>query len=134
MGAGASGQALVSALLNEESTGTANPFLGTGHILVGFIDDDPERQDETVAGVPVIGDSKNLVELVESLEVDELVIAITDSTSISPTLYEAILDCREKGLPIVTMPTIYERLTGRVAIEHAGLNIELATGQSDSQF
>jgi exopolysaccharide biosynthesis polyprenyl glycosylphosphotransferase len=134
IGAGASGHALVSAIQNVGPTRSANPFLGTGNTIVGFIDDDPNRQGETVVGIPVIGDSENLVDLVESLEVDELVIAITDSTRISPNLYEAILDCREKGLPIVTMPTIYERLTGRVAIEHAGLNIELATGQSDSAF
>jgi exopolysaccharide biosynthesis polyprenyl glycosylphosphotransferase len=134
IGAGASGHALVSAIQNVGSTRTANPFLGTGNTIVGFIDDDPSRQGKTVLGIPVIGDSKNLVDLVESLDVDELVIAITNSTSISPNLYEAILDCREKSMPIVTMPTIYERLTGRVAIEHAGLNIELATGQSDSAF
>jgi exopolysaccharide biosynthesis polyprenyl glycosylphosphotransferase len=75
-----------------------------------------------------------LVNLVESLDIDELVIAITDSSRISHELYEAIMDCREKGLPIVTMPTIYERLTGRVTIEHSGLNIELAAGQSDSSL
>ena len=134
VGAGASGQALVSALQKNSSAGKANPFQGTGNIIVGFTDDDPIRVGELVLGIPILGDSKNLVYLVESLEVDELVIAITESTSISPDLYEAILDCREKGLPIVTMPTIYERLTGRVAIEHAGLNIELATGQSDGAF
>jgi lipopolysaccharide/colanic/teichoic acid biosynthesis glycosyltransferase len=38
------------------------------------------------------------------------------------------------GVPVVSMITLYERLTGRVAIEHASQNIESATGQSDSAF
>jgi len=132
VGAGESGQALVNALSKESPTRLANPFLGTGHRIVGFVDDEPDRQGQTVAGLPVLGDSKGLMNLVESLDVDEVVIAITNSNSINHELYEAILDCRERGLPIVTMPTIYERLTGRVAIEHSGLNIELASGQADN--
>jgi lipopolysaccharide/colanic/teichoic acid biosynthesis glycosyltransferase len=38
------------------------------------------------------------------------------------------------GAPVVSMTTLYERLTGRVAVEHASQNIENATGQSDSAF
>jgi len=38
------------------------------------------------------------------------------------------------GLPVTTMTTIYERLTGRVAVEHASRDIETATGHADGLF
>jgi lipopolysaccharide/colanic/teichoic acid biosynthesis glycosyltransferase len=38
------------------------------------------------------------------------------------------------GVPVVSMMTLYQRLTGRVPIEHASQNIEHATGQSDSAY
>ncbi|MEJ2260797.1 MAG: hypothetical protein P8X83_03955, partial [Nitrosopumilaceae archaeon] len=47
-----------------------------------------------------------------NLGIDEVVIAITDKYSIQPALFEAIMDCREMGMMVTTMNTVYERLTG----------------------
>jgi exopolysaccharide biosynthesis polyprenyl glycosylphosphotransferase len=134
VGAGGSGQALVRVLSQANDRGYPNPFSGTGHDIVGFIDDNPQLLGEEFEGLPVLGDSSQLVELVRTLEIDEVVIAITNSNNIQLEMFEAILTCRERGLPIVTMPTIYERLTGRVAVEHASRNIEIAAGLPDSPF
>jgi exopolysaccharide biosynthesis polyprenyl glycosylphosphotransferase len=35
-------------------------------------------------------------------------------------MFQAIMDCHEAGLVITPMPLLYERLTGRVAVEHIG--------------
>lgn len=134
VGAGGSGQALVKALQSESAQQDANPFRGTGHILLGFVDDKPEYAGAEIAGLPVLGNSAYLVSLARRLAVDEIVVAITHEHSIQPALFEAILDCRELGLPVTTMTTIYERLTGRVAVEHASRNIETATGQAEGLF
>jgi len=134
IGAGTSGLDLVDVLAGKNEVEQADPFLGTGHRLVGYIDDDPDLRGSDVAGVPILGDSSQLVPLVNALEIDQLILAITHTETICPQLFEAILDCREMGVPIVTMPTIYERLTGRVAIEHAKQNIEQVAGQTDSPF
>lgn len=134
VGAGLSGQSLLRALRSQEVGGELNPFLGTGHELIGFVDDDPERLDEFIEGVPVLGNSSLLVELVRQLDIDEVVIAITHLQTICPELFEAMLDCREMGIPVVTMTTIHERLTGRVAFEHASQNVELVSGQAESPF
>lgn len=133
VGAGHSGQDLVSILSSQADEG--NPRLeATGHEIVGFVDDNPNLQGRQVANMAVLGASTDLVPLVQEREVDEVVVAITRTESISRELYEAILDCKEMGVPVVSMMTLYERLTGRVAIEHASQNIEQATGQSDSAF
>lgn len=134
VGAGRSGRALVRALQAEHHRNGANPFQGTGYILLGFIDDDPAYRHEAIERVPVIGDSQQLVEAARRMRVDEIIISITHAHRIRPELFEAILDCREMGLPITTMPTVYERLTGRVAVEHASRNMEIAAGQTSGPF
>lgn len=128
IGAGESGQALVEALQSDYAQKDANPFRGTGYRVVGFVDDDPSLQQTTVAGIPILGTADSLLNLIQRFDVDEVVVAITYTNIINPGLMEAILDCREQGLPMTTMATIYERLTGRVAVEHTGRNIELAGG------
>lgn len=134
VGAGASGRALVNVLKQADDRESPNPFSGTGHVIVGYIDDNPQLLGIEFEGIPVLGNSSKLVDLVQSLEIDEVVIAISNTNDIQKELFEAILTCREQGLPIVSMPTIYERLTGRVAVEHASRNIEIAAGLPDNPF
>jgi exopolysaccharide biosynthesis polyprenyl glycosylphosphotransferase len=134
VGAGRSGRALVDALRTDYARRDANPFRGTGYDIVGFVDDRRQQQARSVAGVQVLGGGADLLRLIHLHEVDEVVVAITHSGTISPDLYEAILDCRELGVPITGMVTIYERLTGRVPVEHAGQDIELATGSPENPF
>jgi exopolysaccharide biosynthesis polyprenyl glycosylphosphotransferase len=132
VGAGISAQALIKTLQSDYAQQDANPYRGTGYILVGFVDDNPGYQGRTIARLPVLGKSDHLAYLVENLAVDEIIISITQSHQISPQLFEAILDCREAGVAVTTMPTIYERLTGRVTVEHASRNVETATAGPES--
>jgi exopolysaccharide biosynthesis polyprenyl glycosylphosphotransferase len=134
VGAGISGQILVEAMQSKRLHLDANPFRGTSHNVVGFVDDNPACWGHQLAGIPVLGESGELVRLVHRLSIDEIIIAITDTKQIRPQLFEAILDCREIGLPITTMATVYERLTGRVAVEHSSRNVELAAGSNDGAF
>ena len=134
IGAGRSGRALVRALQAEHARSSANPFQGTGYVLLGFIDDNAVYQNEAVEHVPVLGGSQHLVDVARRLRVDEIIVSITHAHRIRPEMFEAILDCREMGFPITTMPTVYERLTGRVAVEHASRNVEIAAGQTSGPF
>lgn len=133
VGAGRSGRDLAD-VLRQGAEGAMGQFETTAHELIGYVDDDSSLGGHKVKDVPVLGTSSDLVRLVQELDIDEIVIAITHTQAIKPVLYEAILDCREMGASVVSMTTLYERLTGRVAIEHASQNIESATGQSDSAF
>lgn len=134
VGAGSSGQALATMLLKAWASGSANPFLGTGYALLGFIDDDPKLQQGEAVGLPILGGSQDLVRMSLALGVDEVIVAITHTKELRPELFEAILDCRELGISVTTMPTMYERLTGRVTAAFAGRNIETATGIEQGAF
>ncbi|MFN2188765.1 MAG: sugar transferase [Candidatus Promineifilaceae bacterium] len=134
VGAGQSGQALAQAVVGSHRPGRNGRSHGTGHEIVAFVDDDPSKSGSTLLGIPVLGTSGRLLELVRELEIDEVIVAITDTEAIDAELFEAVLDCREAGIPVVTMTAAYERLTGRVAFDHASRNVAVATGQEESSY
>jgi len=134
IGAGNSGKALAQAVAGKRMRKRNGRKHSTGHELIAFVDDDPGKSGTTILGIPVLGSSSRLLELVRELDVDEVIVAITDTEAINPELFEAVLDCREAGIPVVTMTAAYERLTGRVAFEHASRNVAVATGQEESSY
>jgi exopolysaccharide biosynthesis polyprenyl glycosylphosphotransferase len=131
IGAGWAGSVL-AALVQRTGPAPGNPYLGTGYDLLGFIDDDPEKQRQTVAGLPVLGTHRDLVGLVKELQAAELILAITRSGDLHGAMFQAILDCRALGVGVTRMQTVYERLTGQVPVEHAGRNLEVVLPLGES--
>ena len=82
--------------------------------LVGFVDDDKKKIGKKIAGVPVLGSSKELIQVIEKEQVTDLIFSI--SGDMLPTMYSAILTAEEKGIEVITMPVVYEELMGRVPI------------------
>ena len=124
VGAGWSGRTLVQAIA-ETGDGNGNPYRGTGYRILGFIDDDPAKQGQEIEGIPVLGSRHDLRRLVRDLRPNELIVAITHSQLINAELFQAILDCQEQGIPVTTMASLYERMTGRVPVEHAGRDLHV---------
>ncbi|HEX6289126.1 MAG TPA: sugar transferase, partial [Herpetosiphonaceae bacterium] len=86
--------------------------------VLGFIDDDPEKQFTLVDGTPVVGCHERLPQLTRQYRVDEIIIAI--SSDVRGSMLQAIMDCYEQGIAIIPMPLLYEHLTGKIAVEHIG--------------
>ncbi|MDK2979919.1 MAG: hypothetical protein PWQ55_266 [Chloroflexota bacterium] len=82
--------------------------------LVGFIDDDTEKAGSEVAGLPVLGTSVNLLEIIKKEQISDLIFCI--SGDMQPSLYSAIVSAEEQGIEVRTMPVVYEELFGRVPI------------------
>jgi FlaA1/EpsC-like NDP-sugar epimerase len=79
-----------------------------------FLDDDPEKQDVRIHGVPVIGTLDDLEEKIDQLPISEVIIAIPSAPgSVVRRVAEV---CREKRIPFRTMPGIYELLGGTVSV------------------
>ena len=131
VGAGAAGSALIKAMQTIPQR-AANPFRGTGYEIVGLIDDDLRLRGETIEGVNVLGNYETMAETVKALRINELILAITNSQSISDEMMNALLQCREMGLRVVTMATVYERLTGRVPIDYVGRDLYMVLPMDDS--
>lgn len=111
VGAGWAGRTIAQAIRHN---------LSADYEIVGFIDDDPNKQGQTIEGISVLGNHGNLVALAEEKGVSEIVLAIT--RDLRGDMFQAIMDCNERGIQITPMPILYEQMTGRVAVEHVGDN------------
>lgn len=129
IGAGWAGRTLVETL--GTVTHDANPFRGTGYELVGFIDDDQGLMGAKVAGVPVLGGRDVLSPMADALQIDEVILAITQRHAIADDLFDELLRCRELGIQVTTMSSVYEKLTGRVPVQHVGRDLYMALPSGD---
>jgi FlaA1/EpsC-like NDP-sugar epimerase len=89
-----------------------NPQLSV--LPVGFLDDNPAKQNQQIYGVPVIGTLTDLSVILERRTIDEVIIAIPSAPGRVVRLVANI--CRAKGTPFRTMPGIYELIGGIVSI------------------
>ena len=109
MGTGPAGRTLMQVL---------NKMPGNGYQMIGYIDDDPAQLGKVIEGSPVLGPHWNLVAIAQQHGANEIVLATRDNLSGSE--FQSVMDCYEQGLHITPMPLLYERLTGRVPVEHVG--------------
>jgi len=107
IGAGESGTELVNVVR------AINPPPFT---TVGFIDDNPAKQGVEVAGSQVLGDSTDLLSIIEKEGITDVIVAILGP--MNGEMFQAILDAQEKGILITRMPVSYEELLGRLPINH----------------
>lgn len=89
-----------------------NPQLGMEP--VAFVDDDPVKRGKRIYGVPVAGGLQDLPSLVESLNADEVVIAMPKSDG--RVLRSVAEQCRRIGIASRTIPGIFELLGGGVSV------------------
>jgi exopolysaccharide biosynthesis polyprenyl glycosylphosphotransferase len=82
--------------------------------IVGFIDDDPTKIGEEVENVNVIGGGADLLEIIDRECISDLIFAI--SGEMNSTMFNALLEARERGIEVSTFSSVYEELLGRVPI------------------
>jgi FlaA1/EpsC-like NDP-sugar epimerase len=81
--------------------------------VVGFLDDSPRHQNETLFGVRVLGRGRDSVAIVERLKrrnihVEEILIAMPSAST--RQMHEAIANCRAAGVPCKTLPGLGDLL------------------------
>lgn len=84
--------------------------------IVGYVDDDDQKVGETFHDLPVLGTSKQLLELIDVYRISDIVVAINGE--IMGTTFQNILDAQEIGVDVTRMPILYEEMTSRVPIHH----------------
>jgi len=105
VGAGHSGE-MILRVINDLSP---KPFE-----LVGVIDDDPEKDGMQIEGYTMLGDSTQLLALIDSEKISDIIVAI--SGEMQGSTFQMILDAQERGVEITRMPIAYEELVERVPI------------------
>ncbi len=103
VGAGGGGQSVAFELRR-------NPELRTQPI--GFVDDDPRKRGMRVAGLKVLGSTEELPRILDDAEPHEVIIAIPSAPGV--LRQNVVTACRRRGIPVRTLPTVFELLSGSV--------------------
>lgn len=107
VGAGVSGRTLAREIVRSRN----------GYEAVGFVDDDPFKAGWRVEGLPVLGRSDELPEVIERHRADTVILAIRGQVRNS-ALPAVLARCERRGALVLEMPSVFERLTGKVPLEH----------------
>ncbi len=83
-------------------------------VPVGFLDDNPAKLKQQIYGVPVVGNINDLSKTLDTMQIDEVLIAIPSAPGRIVRLVADI--CRVKSTPFRTMPGMYELLGGTVSV------------------
>jgi FlaA1/EpsC-like NDP-sugar epimerase len=105
-GAGEGGRLVLREMMRNRELGLAP---------VGFLDDDPHKRSLRIDGVRVRGNTEaDLPRILDEAEPDEVIIAIPSAPG--STRARIVRECRARGIPVRTLPTVFELLQSRGAL------------------
>lgn len=82
---------------------------------VAFVDDDPRKLNLHIRGLPVVGDRHKIPEVVPSLHIRRVIIAIPSASG--SVIREVVDICQATGVQTSTLPGVHEILTGHVRVD-----------------
>jgi exopolysaccharide biosynthesis polyprenyl glycosylphosphotransferase len=132
VGTGASGETMAHALDKRPRFG--NPYSGSGYKLLGFVEKDSLGTGLTDVAAPVLGGYEDLPCLVQREDVTLIALAVENGQKADADLYRSLLACRETGVTIESVASLYERLTGKVMLEETDLDFTVLTSVQDSPW
>ena len=87
----------------------------SGYTMMGVVDDDPARYGQEFEGYKVIGHPDQLPNLVESREIDTIVVALSEQRGRLPI--EQLIDCKMHGVNVISDTTFHEQFTGKIMVD-----------------
>ena len=105
VGAGETGIGVLRALRNRPEK---------GYVPVGFIDDAPHKVGRSVAGLEVLGTTRDLTYIARKREINEVVIAIPSAPG--GKIRDIIRQCEYRGCQFKIVPNIHAILEGRASV------------------
>jgi FlaA1/EpsC-like NDP-sugar epimerase len=100
MGAGDAGRLLVAGIQHSQ-----------GWVVVGFLDDAPDKRGARVAGLPVLGDLGQAQHFAELHGITHVIVALPTASQVQRR--RALDLAGQTGLPVLTVPSSQELLEGR---------------------
>lgn len=90
--------------------------------LVGFVDDDPYKQNKMLFGAKVLGGKEDILAVAIRYGVSEIIVAIPSVSG--KTLRDIISVCQQTKCSVKTVPGLYELIDGKITIQQLR-NVEL---------
>ena len=111
IGAGDAGELVVREMQkNYRATHSQGSELVPGCL----VDDDPEKLNQLIHGVPVVGTLQDLENIVDEYQIQEVIIAIPSAPG--RVIRSVTHICQIKGVPFRTMPSITELIGGKISV------------------
>lgn len=107
MGTGKLARALATEIIERPQLGLT---------VCGFVDDKPELVGQSIVNPKVIGLTKDVREITSKRSVKKIAVELQDRRGRLPI--DALLELKIHGVEIEDATSLYERLTGKVAIEN----------------
>jgi FlaA1/EpsC-like NDP-sugar epimerase len=82
---------------------------------VGFIDDDPNKRNFQVNGLPVLGGRESIVENVKRHKVSTIIIALPSAPK--SEVKEIIQICKQLPCVLKILPSVYDLVSGKIVIQ-----------------
>lgn len=84
--------------------------------LVGFVDDDPNKQDLKLLSLPVLGTRESIPRLVEKHRIEELIIAVPSVPG--SVIREIVAQCHDFNVKIKILPGVYDLIEEKITVNH----------------
>lgn len=106
VGAGAAGEKILREIFENYQL---------NYNVIGFIDDDPEKQGRSIHGVHVLGNIDKLSYILEKAEIEEILIAIPSASG--DQIRHIVKACKDCNVSYKILPGIGELIDGRVSVK-----------------
>jgi FlaA1/EpsC-like NDP-sugar epimerase len=106
VGAGNAGEKVARELLENKN---ADPW------LLGFVDDDLDKQNRCIHGLPVLGSLDSLPDIIEKYNVQEVLIAMPSASG--EQMRRIITLCENSEVNFKTLPSLGDLINGKVSLK-----------------
>jgi len=106
VGAGAAGEKILREIFENNQL---------HYRVIGFIDDDPQKQGRSIHGVPVLGNLGIITSILEHEDVKEILIAIPSANG--DQIRNIVETCKDCNVSYKILPGMGELIDGRVSIK-----------------
>lgn len=113
LGGGSNGARVLNALRDE---------LRTRYSVIGFLDDNPNKQGIYIRDVCVLGPLNDLYKLLADNAVDEVFIALPGASG--DEIREYVMACRKRQVPVKVIPEMIDVLNGNGAAHIEEISVE----------
>ncbi len=93
-------------------------FAPADYEVVGIVETSGRKIQSATKHLPVLSVSNRFIDLIDEHQISEVI--LTSRDNLDGVLFQGIMDCYERGIPVTQMPLLYERLTGMVPVEYVG--------------
>ncbi|MGB8992800.1 MAG: sugar transferase [Desulfobaccales bacterium] len=107
IGAGRAGREILKVINRRQNSGLA---------VAGFLDDSPHKLGMAIDGVPILGNSGQIDEVIAQFKIGMVVVAITHEKS--SALLSSLVRLSLMGVELIDMPNLYEFLAGKIPTDH----------------